>query len=583
MHRYKKFYALLTSANRRQLPVILLLIIIGMLLEMLGIGLIIPVLSLMSDGGGLENNSKLQTILNYFTFSSPAHLLAFSMLILTGIYFIKSVFTIFMLWKENKFIFELHADLSSRLFEKYLFQPWSFYLQRNSAQLINNVVTEVNVFTYDALQSVMVLITDGIVLLGIFVLLFLVRPIGTLIVIFSLGSTAWILPRLTKNYLLQNGIKHQYHEGMRIQHLQQGLGAVKEVKLLGKEHAFIEKYNLHNKAASMAVRSQKTLVAMPRLWLELLAISGLTILVLVLLKEQMEITALLPTLGFFTAAAFRILPSVNRMLVAHQNLKYSQPVISRLYNELQMTNEINEPQYITKMPFVKELRIEHISFQYPGSKQQILKNISFVIPYGKSVGFIGKSGAGKTTLFDIILGLLPPSAGRVLVDGIDIRNNLRGWQAQIGYVPQSIFLTDETLLQNIAFGVPEDKIDNQAVKNAIKLAQLEEFVSNLPRGIETVIGERGVRLSGGQRQKIGIARALYHNPSVLLFDEAVNALDVATEKSVMETIYSLRGDKTILIISHRETSVDHCDLIYKIENGYVFDNQNRDTSAFDDI
>jgi len=279
--------------------------------------------------------------------------------------------------------------------------------------------------------------------------------------------------------------------------------------------------------------------------------------------------ALLPTLGLFAAAAFRIMPSVNRLLSAVQSMRFYLPVIDTLHSEFCLLNAASTQQRGQPLPFNDALVLDQLSFKYPTAETPALRGISLSIPRGASIGFIGGSGAGKSTLVDTILGLLTPDSGSIKINGVDIQTNLRGWQDQIGYVPQSIYLTDDTLRRNVAFGLPPDQIDEAAVWRAIKAAQLEQFVNELPQGLETQVGERGVRLSGGQRQRIGIARALYHDPAVLVLDEATSSLDTATEHDVMEAIRALRGEKTLIIVAHRLSTVEHCDRLFRLEQGAV--------------
>jgi ABC-type multidrug transport system fused ATPase/permease subunit len=312
---------------------------------------------------------------------------------------------------------------------------------------------------------------------------------------------------------------------------------------------------------------QSTLQQMPRLWLEVLAVSGLAILVISMLAQNRSLEAVLPTLGLFAAAAFRLMPSVSRILGAVQALRYGMSMIDVLHAELSLKIPETTGKQKPSAPFHSNMELSHVSYTYPAAASAALKDISLLIKRGESVGFIGVSGAGKSTLVDIILGLLTPDQGDVRVDAKDIQQNLRNWQDQIGYVPQSIYLTDDTLRRNIAFGLPDEQIDDAAVKRAIQSAQLVGFVNSLPEGLMTMVGERGIRISGGQRQRIGIARALYHDPAVLLLDEATSSLDTATELGVMQAVKALQGSKTILIVAHRLSTVEHCDSLFKMEDG----------------
>ena len=563
----QKIWSLLTPAERHSAVALLGLMLIGMLLETLGVGLVIPALALLTQSDVAHNYPALQPALQTLGNPSQQTLIIGGMLVLVGVYLIKSLFLALLVWQQTHFAYGMQAQLSQRLFTVYLRQPYTFHLQRNSAQLIRNVTSEVGMLISNGIRPGMLLLTESLVLLGLGSVLLVVEPLGTLIVASVLGTVAWGFHRLTRGHISRWGQARQHHEGLRIQHLQQGLGGTKEMKLLGRETDFLEQYRLHNAQSARMGQLQITLQQLPRLWLELLAVSGLAILTISMLVQGRAPETVLPTLGLFAAAAFRIMPSVNRVLGAVQSLRYALPVIDVLHRELNLASPEIAASHPIIMPFQSALELSWITYAYPGTVEPALKNISLTIQRGESIGFIGASGAGKSTLVDILLGLLTPDSGEVLVDDKDIQENLRNWQDQIGYVPQSIFLTDDTLRRNIAFGLASEQIDDIAVQRANQAAQLEKFVASLPDGIETVVGERGVRLSGGQRQRIGIARALYHNPPVLVLDEATSSLDIATEDGVIQAVTALQGIKTIIIVAHRLSTVAHCDRLYRLEQG----------------
>ncbi len=567
---FDKLKALLTRAERKQMLVLLFLMFIGMGLETLGLGLVIPAIGMMTQTEFLQHNVYLQPILRLLHYPSQAQLIIGAMLSLVMIYTIKAAFLIFMSWKQSKFVYGLQASLSYQLFSGYLKQPWSFHLQRNSAQLISNITNEVSQLVNSVVQPGMILLTEGGVLVGVGALLFAIEPLGACIVLSVLGGASIASQRLIRGYLTRWGETRQYHDGLRMQHLQQGLGGAKDVKLLGREAYFLKDYQTHNVGSAEVSQKYRTMTDFPRLWLELLGMTGLAMLVLMMLAQNKPVDLIIPTLGLFAAAAFRLMPSLNRVLTAVQALRYARPTLNRLFEEIKIAHA-DDKNHTTYLPvtFNKNLSLQHIQYKYKGASHDALQNISLNFEQGKSIGFIGTSGAGKSTLVDIILGLLTPEKGQVLVDGVDIHSNLRGWQDQIGYVPQSIFLTDDTLRRNVAFGLPDELINETAVLNALKSAQLLEFVVNLPDGLNTYVGERGVRLSGGQRQRIGIARALYHDPAILVLDEATSSLDSATEKEVMKAVNALHGEKTLIIVAHRMSTVEHCDWIYKMVKGRI--------------
>lgn len=565
MSTFKKLINLLTKEERRQAIYLMLLTLVAMVLETVGVGLIIPVLALVSEG-----KTPSWAILKDLT---QSQLIVGAMLGLVGFYTVKTVFMIYLSWKQPKFAFSVGRSLSQTIFQGYLRQPYTFHLQRNSAQLINNATQEVNILVHNGLLAALNLSAEVFVLLGIWILMMVVEPVGTPIVMLLLGGSVWVYHRQTKERILRWGKQRHHHEGMRIQSLQQGLGGAKDVKLLGREKEFFVKYAYHNLENSLAMSKQSLIGTLPRLWLECFAVIALAALVLIMLAQGKPVVELVPTLGLFAAAAFRLMPSVNRMISNAQSLRYALPVIDKLSSEMALFQNTQELEHTdARLGFTRHLEVHNLSYTYPQSQSSSLNEVSFKIKKGTSVGFVGSSGAGKSTIIDLILGLLTPVKGQILVDGQDIQQNLRPWQNLIGYVPQSIYLTDDTLRRNVAFGLAENEIDDAAVQRAIKSAQLDQFVAELPLGLNTLVGERGIRLSGGQRQRIGIARALYHDPQVLVLDEATSALDTVTEQGVMESIKALQSDKTILIVAHRLSTVAHCDQLFRLDSGKLVKN-----------
>ncbi|NDA96736.1 MAG: ABC transporter ATP-binding protein [Actinobacteria bacterium] len=392
----------------------------------------------------------------------------------------------------------------------------------------------------------------------------------TIITLVAFGVGAWLFQLLTRRRIERWGDQRNLHDGMILQHLQQGLGGAKDVKILGRESEFLDQHEKHLKESLRINRVYSVLQTMPRMYMEILTIAGLAALVISMVLQKQSFTEIIPTLGLFAAAAFRVMPSINRLLGALQTLLYSRAIIASVYADFKL-DAPDENKLVTGIPFSEQLELRSVTFQYPTASTPSLQQVSLVVRRGEAVGFVGPSGAGKSTLVDVILGLFAPTAGLVLVDGQDIQKNLRNWQNQIGYVPQSIYLTDDTLRRNVAFGLGDENIDENSVRNAIRLAQLEEFVSSLPENLDTVVGERGVRLSGGQRQRIGIARALYHNPSILVLDEATSSLDTPTEHGVMQAVQALQGSKTVIIVAHRLSTVEYCDRLYRIESSRLIE------------
>jgi ABC-type multidrug transport system fused ATPase/permease subunit len=565
----RQLWEILNEEQRRDALILLGLSVIGMLMETLGVGLVIPAMAIMTERDLAHRYPGLAPALHRLGDPGQARLVGMGMLTLVAVYASKALYLGALAWRQMRFVYGVQAELSERLFTNYLRQPYVFHLQRNSAQLIRNAVTETNLLAQVVLVAGLSVLAEGLVALGIVGLMLLVEPLGTLAVIGVLGSAVWLFHHTSQGWIARWGAARQEHEGRRIQHLQQGLGGAKDVKLLGREQEFLTEFGRHNTGYARVGGRFGFLTQLPRLWLEFLAVSGLAALVLVMLWHGRSVESLLPALGLFGVGAFRLMPSANRVLSGVQNMRYGMPVVGMLHAELRDLPPTAAPARGQPLRFEDALRMENVTVQYPAGERPALRSVTLEIPRGSAVGFIGSTGAGKSTLVDTLLGLLAPASGRVTVDAVDIQGNLRGWQDQIGYVPQSIFLTDDTLRRNVAFGVPEEQIDDAAVRRVIRAAQLESMVSEFGDGLATFVGERGIRLSGGQRQRIGIARALYHDPAVLVLDEATSSLDTETEREVMETVRALQGDRTLIIVAHRLSTVAHCDHLYRLERGAV--------------
>jgi ABC-type multidrug transport system fused ATPase/permease subunit len=563
--------ALFTAQQRRWAVVLVLLMLGGMVLETLGIGLVIPALLLLTDGSLAARFPALADMLARRGIYDPVTLVATGMFSLAAVYTFKCLYVASVTSLQMRFVYRIQADLSRRLFVDYLRKPYTFHLQRNSSQLLQVVVGATNELTMTGLVSTLILMTELMVTGGIALLLLYMEPVGAMVAGFFLAAFGFMVNALTRRSIRRAGAEKQVHEGMRIRYLQQALGGAKELKLLGREEGAVAQYLPHNEASARIGQHQATLQALPKLWLELLAVLGLVVLVLSLVWQGRSPAALVPTLGMFAAAAFRLIPSMNRILGSVQYIRLSGPVIETLYDELIVPPEPEPapPAPGAGVPKDGDIALEEVAVRYPGTEHRVIEHATLRIARGTTVGFIGGSGAGKSTLVDALLGLLPLEAGRVSCGGVDIHQDIRGWQGQIGYVPQSMYLTDESIRRNIALGLADPAIDENAIRDAVAAAQLDSFVAQLPEGLDTIVGERGVRLSGGQRQRIGIARALYHRPSVLVLDEATSSLDAATESEVMEAINAMHGDKTILVITHRAHTLEHCDRVFRVERGHV--------------
>jgi ABC-type multidrug transport system fused ATPase/permease subunit len=571
MTNYKKLNFLLSGKQKSQLVVLIVLMLLGVLFEMAGLGIILPALSLMLKADVVQSYPVLKPALNYLGNPTQSQLVIYVMSVIVLVYLIKTIFLIFLGWRQSKFTTELAANLSDKLFLGFLRQPYTFHLQRNSAELLYKIQGEVSQFSA-VWQAFVILASEFSVIAGIFLLLVITEPVGAISVTIFFIVTGFTFYRITRNKLLVWGQNRQYHSAQNNQHLLQGLGGIKDIKLLGREDQFVSEFSFHNHKFANIMTKISTLSLIPRLYFELLSVIGMAVLIIIMALQNKPFDLVLPTLGIFLVAAFRLIPSLNRIMSSVQTVRFMQSTIDILYSEFLNIRQIELVQSIEKNEkaiFNSELVASNLSFSYPNTSSKVIKNISINIKKGQSVGFIGSSGSGKSTLVDILLGLLSQDEGTIMIDGVSIEDCKRDWQNSIGYVSQTIYLIDDSLRKNIAFGIPDALIDNASVLRAMKAAQLDEFVENLPDGLESFVGERGIRLSGGQRQRIGIARALYHDPDVLVLDEATSSLDTKTEKGVMDAVSKLKGIKTLIIIAHRLSTVENCTHLYRLEKGNI--------------
>jgi ABC-type multidrug transport system fused ATPase/permease subunit len=567
---YIKLWSLLDVKQKSESVIIFVILLVGMFLETLGVGLVIPMLAVMTDESFVAKHPAAVSFLEDLGLSGHFDLVVFCVLVLIVVYFFKSLFLAFSAWRQSCFVSQLQATISARLFEGFLYQPYTFHTERNSVSLARGAVTHVAEATL-VIQQGLVLLSEVLVISGISILLLMSEPKGATIVIGIFVVAGWGFHRVTRSKIAQWGKKREKHENLRTIHLHQGLAGAKEVILAGKQTDFVDRFKGHSAICASVAQMQSTVVALPRLWMELLAVIGLAVLIWVTLSQGKTVDEVLVTLGLFVAAAFRIMPSINRILGVVQSLRFSFPGVQLLCNEFARFKGRSICKSGQTISFNANLELDAVSYKHKFADESSIREVSLKIDKGQSIGFIGESGAGKSTLIDVILGLLEPQSGSVKIDGYDIRSNLRGWQDMIGYVPQTLYLTDESVRKNIAFGVPDSDINDAKVEEVLRASRLDDFVKTLPAGVDTIVGERGVRLSGGQRQRIGIARALYHEPSVLVLDEATSALDESTEKKIMESVSALRGNKTLLIVAHRLSTVTQCDIIYRIDSGQIVD------------
>ncbi|PPR41489.1 MAG: Lipid A export ATP-binding/permease protein MsbA [Alphaproteobacteria bacterium MarineAlpha5_Bin12] len=570
----KKLWNILEDSDKKKCLYLFFLTIISMFLEILGIGLVIPAITILITDDITSQYPQVIPILNYFDNPTHFQIVIFGMSTLLCVYLIKNVFIAYFYWYQSKYTYGIQVSVSQRLYQDYIRQPYLFHLRRNSAQLIRNIQEEVSQLQ-GAIQFILTLVIEFLIFGGIVVLLIYVEPVGAIIAGITIGLVIWAFNIRTKKYFKIWGKEIQYHSGQAKQHLMQGLAGVKELKLSGKEKNFFSLY-----FENQSITANKQILfnvsnSLPRLLFEFLALVGLTIIVIIMFSLNSELDVIISTLALFGMAAFRLMPSTNRIVSSFQALWYTTASIEKISQELSLLkknlDDLENNKIENTIKFKKEsvLKVNKVDFSYPLTSKQTLSKISFIINQGETIGFVGQSGSGKTTLIDLILGLLEPDSGSISVNNVNINDFKRNWQSQIGYVPQTIYLTDDTLKNNIAFGIKNKEINDNNLENSIYLSELTEMIKNLPDGLNTEVGERGVRLSGGQRQRIGIARALYHNPEILVLDEATSSLDTDTESSIVDSLKEIKGKKTILIIAHRQSTVKYCDRLIRIKDGKI--------------
>lgn len=560
----KKIKQILPKRQKKALAILSLLLFVGMIFEILGIGILFPILTVLLDP------NQMRIMLNdfsYFDFSvySYNEILTFCLFSIFVVYLSKTLFLIFLTYKQNVILENTGAFIQKKLFSKFLFQPYKNHLYKNLSQMMKDVQLE-SIYFNSFFRSMLTIIVEIALVLSIVLTILFLEPKGAAAIGLIFGSLALLYFQLTKRKIKKWGNNRQNLDLYLSKVLMDSLSGIKEVKLLDKENYFLTKFIQSNSKKVKVASNHQTLTQISRFYLELITIIGMVSLILILISNGVNTTEIITVLGVFVAAAFRMIPSINRIIAALQNLKYYSSSVEVIFKELN-NSPIIEKNKSTFFEFNNEIKIKNLVFSY--NKKKILEGINLVINKGQTIGIVGESGSGKSTLVDLVNGLLKPTEGIVSVDNRNIEEFITSWQLSIGYVGQEIFLIDDTIKSNIAFGVENEKIDLTKVNQVLKAAQLSKFISELENGIETMVGDRGVQLSGGQRQRIGIARALYHNPSILIFDEATASLDNSTEKEVMKAIYDLKGNKTLIIVAHRLSTLNQCDEIYEIKNGKI--------------
>lgn len=559
-------WMLLSKAERRRAPILGVLLVVGTVLEVMSVGTLVPLIQVLTQS---NLQSKYPLMDRMFPNSSDQFIVTVILAGVICVFLFKEIFLGFSLWMQRGFIARLETRFQTEQFDRYTRQPYEFHLTNNSSLLSRNILNS-TYFISNVMDPIFMLLTDGFVTIALCIALIVIEPIAMFATICSVGAVAVVFHGFSKRRIEQWGIERQMLDGMKLQQMNETFGGMKEIVMTGRGGYFRTKFSLNIEQLSHLNRKFSTLIGIPRLYLELLSIAGLAALVLSMLALGRTSESLLPVLALFAGGAFRLMPALNRITNAFQSLEMGRPIVEVLQADIP-NSECGEPLAEIGKPvgFGHVIRFEDVTYSYPNNERTVIDGVSFEIKRGSEVGIIGPTGSGKSTLVDILLGLLRPTSGMVTVDGVDISTHIRSWQDLVGYVPQTIFLIDSSIKANIAFGINDKDIVNEKVVRALELAQLKNFVDELPAGMNELVGERGVRLSGGQRQRIGIARALYLDPPILVFDEATSALDIDTEKEVMNSLDHLRAEKTIVIVTHRISALDHCDQTINMNEGRI--------------
>ena len=574
MKTFKKLFFLLTRNERKSAGLLLIMIIISALLDMMGVASILPFFAVLTNPSLIETNIILKTIFqatgrfgveNNQQFLFILGALVFFLLILS------LAFKALTAYVQIRFVQMREYSISKRLVEGYLNKPYSWFLSRHSADLGKNILSEVSEVINNGIQPLIELIAKGILVITLITLLAIVDLKLTLIVGLTLGCAYILIFFIIRNFLSQIGKKRLKNNQLRFTAVIEAFGAAKEVKVGGLEETYTKSFSNYAQIYARTIAASQVLSQLPRYILEAISFGGILLIILFMMAQTGNFNNSIPILSLYVFAGYRLMPALQLIYNSFVLLTVVGPSIDKLYIDLKDLKPPKKNQDQEILTFNKSITLKNIHYNYPNSSRTALKDINLIIPAKSTVGLIGTTGCGKTTTVDIILGLLKPQKGTLEVDGRVIKEqNLRAWQRSIGYVPQYIYLSDDTILANIAFGVESQDINQDMVKKVSKIANLHQFiVDELPKEYQTTIGERGVRLSGGQRQRIGIARALYHNPKVLILDEATSALDNKTEQAVMNAVNNLSKSLTIIIIAHRLDTVKKCDKIFLLEKGHL--------------
>jgi len=557
----------LSKSIKRKFGILSILLLLGMVLEFVGIGLLVPILEIISNQDFRSNTIFTDYIPAFIKSKTDQEILFLFLFFIVFIYFFKTVFMGILSFKQNKFIYGINSTLTNKLYQLYLSQEYRFHIKKSSALLSKNLITELSYFSL-YLNAILVILTETLFISTVILCVIWINPISTLTVGMFFTILSVIYFSISKKFVKRWSKDRKKLEGLFTITLHEGIRGIRDVKMYGIIDPFVKKFQKEKSEINYITSKFTTLNAFPRYFFELLTVLTLVFYLAVVTLYGLNMQSLISTIGIFIAATFRILPSVNKILVSIQGSKFYNSSVNYIIGEFEEASKgIEDQENHSRTEFYNSIQIKSLRFSYNLGKKNILDNLNLEISKGSIIGIKGSSGSGKSTFIDLFVALQKPTQGQILVDGVSIFKNINGWRNNIGYVSQFVFLSDTTIAENIAFGKSKEAIDYRRLDKVIKMAQLSTFIKELPNGIESKVGESGINVSGGQKQRIGIARALYNNPEILVLDEATSSLDDNTEKNVMKSIYKLKGEKTILIVAHRLSTLDKCDIIYNLDSG----------------
>ncbi len=570
---FKKLLQLLTPRERRRLGFVFLGVLGRALLEVVGVASVMPFLSVVGNPEMVQENAVLNWLFTTLGFASVNRFLLFLGFIVLIVLVSANAFAILAEWALYRFSWMRNHSLSRRLLAGYLAKPYVFFLGQSSATLGRNILAETQHLVRGMIIPGMQFLASAAVVICILAFLFVVDPVLAALAILAMGGAYGTIYLLVRQRLRRLGEARVEANNQRFKVSGEAFGAVKLLKLTGRERQAVDTFTRASYRFSSAMASREVISHVPRYALDAVAFGGLLVVVLYLLATRGDLGQVLPLMGVFAMAGYRLLPALQRVFRGVTQIRFHQAALNALYEDLRaVSGDVPQSTHtVEPLPLTEVLQLREVSFRYPSAEFPVVQNLTMTVEVGTSIALVGKTGAGKTTIADLFLGLLRPDAGALYVDGQEITDELLPrWQRTLGYVPQEIYLTDDTVAANIAFAVPKKEVDMQAVERAARIANIHAFIDNeLPHGYDTHVGERGVRLSGGERQRIGIARALYHDPQVLVLDEATSALDGATETAVFQAIDNVAKEKTLIIIAHRLTTVRGCHAVYLLDRGQI--------------